>query len=98
MWILLILIVYFQVNELMDYWGPNSGPLTWRLTPSEVRQVLALRYVELKKFPLVFKPCKVCLSWKTKLRNWVIYKLAVLCNNMVVFSDGRNGAVPFVIL
>lgn len=32
-----------QVSEILDYWGPNSGPLTWRLTPAEVRQVLALR-------------------------------------------------------
>lgn len=32
-----------QVTEILDYWGPNSGPLTWRLTPAEVRQVLALR-------------------------------------------------------
>lgn len=35
--------VSLQVTEIMDYWGPNSGPLTWRLTPAEVRQVLALR-------------------------------------------------------
>ncbi|XP_052818537.1 conserved oligomeric Golgi complex subunit 4-like [Mya arenaria] len=32
-----------RVDELLDYWGPNSGPMTWRLTPSEVRQVLSLR-------------------------------------------------------
>uniref|UniRef100_A0A8C4F2T7 Conserved oligomeric Golgi complex subunit 4 n=1 Tax=Dicentrarchus labrax TaxID=13489 RepID=A0A8C4F2T7_DICLA len=32
-----------RVTEILDYWGPNSGPLTWRLTPAEVRQVLALR-------------------------------------------------------
>uniref|UniRef100_A0A8C7GQZ9 Conserved oligomeric Golgi complex subunit 4 n=1 Tax=Oncorhynchus kisutch TaxID=8019 RepID=A0A8C7GQZ9_ONCKI len=32
-----------RVTEILDYWGPNSGPLTWRLTPVEVRQVLALR-------------------------------------------------------
>ncbi|KAI0235623.1 Conserved oligomeric Golgi complex subunit 4 [Lamellibrachia satsuma] len=32
-----------RVSEMMDYWGPNSGPLTWRLTPAEVRQVLSLR-------------------------------------------------------
>ncbi|XP_032219195.1 conserved oligomeric Golgi complex subunit 4 isoform X2 [Nematostella vectensis] len=32
-----------KVSEIMDYWGANSGPLTWRLTPAEVRQVLALR-------------------------------------------------------
>ncbi|CAG10446.1 unnamed protein product, partial [Tetraodon nigroviridis] len=30
-----------RVTEILDYWGPNSGPLTWRLTPAEVRQVLA---------------------------------------------------------
>lgn len=34
---------FLQVTEILDYWGPNSGPLTWRLTPAEVRQVLALR-------------------------------------------------------
>uniref|UniRef100_A0A8C5RP94 Conserved oligomeric Golgi complex subunit 4 n=1 Tax=Laticauda laticaudata TaxID=8630 RepID=A0A8C5RP94_LATLA len=32
-----------RVTEILDYWGPNSGPLTWCLTPAEVRQVLALR-------------------------------------------------------
>lgn len=32
-----------QVTEILDYWGPNSGPLTWRLTPAEVRRVLGLR-------------------------------------------------------
>ncbi|GCB67315.1 hypothetical protein scyTo_0013687, partial [Scyliorhinus torazame] len=32
-----------RVTEILDYWGQNSGPLTWRLTPAEVRQVLALR-------------------------------------------------------
>lgn len=32
-----------KVSEILDYWGANSGPFTWRLTPSEVRQVLALR-------------------------------------------------------
>jgi len=32
-----------KVSELLDYWGENSGPLTWRLTPGEVRNVLGLR-------------------------------------------------------
>ncbi|XP_006860242.1 PREDICTED: conserved oligomeric Golgi complex subunit 4 isoform X2 [Chrysochloris asiatica] len=32
-----------RVTEILDYWGANSGPLTWCLTPAEVRQVLALR-------------------------------------------------------
>ncbi|XP_025115796.1 conserved oligomeric Golgi complex subunit 4-like isoform X2 [Pomacea canaliculata] len=32
-----------RVSEIMDYWGQNSGPLTWRLTPTEVRQTLTLR-------------------------------------------------------
>jgi len=35
------------VQEIDDYWGQNSGALTWRLTPAEVRVVLALR-VEFK--------------------------------------------------
>jgi hypothetical protein len=32
-----------RVTEILDYWGSNSGPLTWRLTPAEVRQVMGLR-------------------------------------------------------
>ncbi|XP_065827817.1 conserved oligomeric Golgi complex subunit 4-like [Oscarella lobularis] len=32
-----------RVSEVLDYWGPNAGLLTWRLTPSEVRKVLSLR-------------------------------------------------------
>ncbi|XP_015922764.1 conserved oligomeric Golgi complex subunit 4 [Parasteatoda tepidariorum] len=32
-----------NVTELLDTWGTNSGSLTWRLTPTEVRQVLSLR-------------------------------------------------------
>ncbi|KAG1692940.1 Conserved oligomeric Golgi complex subunit 4 [Nymphon striatum] len=32
-----------KVSEISDYWGQNSGSLTWRLTPSEVRQVMRLR-------------------------------------------------------
>ncbi|XP_032813354.2 conserved oligomeric Golgi complex subunit 4 [Petromyzon marinus] len=32
-----------RVTEILDYWGPNSGPLTWRLTPAEVRRALSLR-------------------------------------------------------
>ena len=34
-----------QPSEVFDYWGPTaSGPIAWRLTPSEIRQSLALRY------------------------------------------------------
>jgi hypothetical protein len=32
-----------RVTEISDYWGSNSGSLTWRLTPVEVRQIMALR-------------------------------------------------------
>ena len=39
----LFCLIIWQVVEILDYWGPNSGPLTWRLTPTEVRQVLSLR-------------------------------------------------------
>lgn len=38
-----VALFFPQVTEILDYWGANSGPLTWRLTPAEVRQVLALR-------------------------------------------------------
>ena len=41
----LVCICVAQVSEIMDYWGQNSGPLTWRLTPTEVRQTLNLRSV-----------------------------------------------------
>ncbi|XVF26456.1 hypothetical protein REPUB_Repub14bG0018100 [Reevesia pubescens] len=32
-----------RVSEILDFWGENSGPMTWRLTPAEVRRVLSLR-------------------------------------------------------
>jgi len=32
-----------KVSEILDFWGENSGPMTWRLTPAEVRRVLGLR-------------------------------------------------------
>ena len=45
-----------RVSEMLDYWGPNSGPLTWRLTPAEVRQVLSLRLV-LSSCCFTVSPC-----------------------------------------
>uniref|UniRef100_A0A5B6ZI42 Conserved oligomeric Golgi complex subunit 4 n=1 Tax=Davidia involucrata TaxID=16924 RepID=A0A5B6ZI42_DAVIN len=32
-----------KVSEILDFWGENSGSMTWRLTPAEVRRVLGLR-------------------------------------------------------
>ncbi|TYI39498.1 hypothetical protein ES332_A02G102700v1 [Gossypium tomentosum] len=32
-----------KVSEILDFWGENSGPMTWRLTPAEIRRVLSLR-------------------------------------------------------
>jgi len=32
-----------KLKEINDYWDPTSGKITWRLTPSEVRQILNLR-------------------------------------------------------
>lgn len=32
-----------KVVEILDYWGENSGPMTWRLTPAEARRILSLR-------------------------------------------------------
>lgn len=29
------------MSEISDYWG--KGPVTWRLTPNEVRNILGLR-------------------------------------------------------
>jgi hypothetical protein len=34
--------------DLLEFWGENSGSMTWRLTPAEVRRVLNLR-VDFKK-------------------------------------------------
>lgn len=36
-----ILLTIEKVSEVTDYWG--KGPVTWRLTPQEVKQVLGLR-------------------------------------------------------
>lgn len=33
-----------QLNEIYDYWGNHESALTWRLTPTELRSVMALRY------------------------------------------------------
>jgi hypothetical protein len=30
-------------HEILDYWGDNSGSITWRLTEADVRQVLSQR-------------------------------------------------------
>lgn len=38
-----LLFVTTQVSELLEIWGANAGPLTWRLTPPEARRVLGLR-------------------------------------------------------
>ncbi|XP_071706957.1 conserved oligomeric Golgi complex subunit 4-like [Rutidosis leptorrhynchoides] len=32
-----------KVSEILDFWGENSGPMTCRLTPAEVRGVLGMR-------------------------------------------------------
>ncbi|CAF0916497.1 unnamed protein product [Rotaria sordida] len=32
-----------KLKEINDYWDPSSSKITWRLTPSEVRQILNLR-------------------------------------------------------
>jgi len=39
----LIPALCLQVSEVLDYWGQNSGSMTWRLTPNEVRKILSLR-------------------------------------------------------
>lgn len=32
-----------SVGEVMDYWGHNAGPITWRLTEAQVKEVLGQR-------------------------------------------------------
>lgn len=32
-----------QIDEINDYWGNFDGAITWRLTPSEIKNVLNLR-------------------------------------------------------
>lgn len=33
-----------KLNEIYDYWGNHDGSLTWRLTATELKAVLNLRY------------------------------------------------------
>ncbi|KAF7139386.1 hypothetical protein RHSIM_Rhsim07G0007000 [Rhododendron simsii] len=40
-----------KVSEIPDFWGENSGPMSWRLTPDEVRRMLRLR-VDFKPEPI----------------------------------------------
>lgn len=32
-----------SVEEFLDYWGDDTGHVTWRLAPGEVRSLLAQR-------------------------------------------------------
>lgn len=32
-----------SVEEFLDYWGDDTGHITWRLTPSEVKAILGQR-------------------------------------------------------
>ncbi|XP_060518006.1 conserved oligomeric Golgi complex subunit 4 [Cylas formicarius] len=32
-----------QVSEIYDYWGDHDGALTWRLTPTEIKNIMKLR-------------------------------------------------------
>ncbi|CAI5468237.1 unnamed protein product [Closterium sp. Yama58-4] len=32
-----------KVGEILDYWGENAGPMTWRLSAAEVKRVLGQR-------------------------------------------------------
>ena len=45
-----MLIAAAQVQEVLDYWGDNAGPMVWRLTPGEVRAVMALRYASILQY------------------------------------------------
>ncbi len=31
-------------REVLDFWGDNSGPIAWRLSEADVRQILAQRF------------------------------------------------------
>ena len=43
-----------KLSELSEYWGPNSGSITWLLTPNQVRQILSLRYLPINRSQFVF--------------------------------------------
>lgn len=32
-----------KITEISDYWGNHDGAITWRLTPTEIRSIMALR-------------------------------------------------------
>ncbi|XP_030749484.1 conserved oligomeric Golgi complex subunit 4 isoform X2 [Sitophilus oryzae] len=37
-----------QVSEINDYWGNVDGSITWRLTPTEIKSILYLRFTCLR--------------------------------------------------
>ncbi|RCH95235.1 Golgi transport complex subunit 4 [Rhizopus stolonifer] len=37
------LLNFEEPSEIYDYWGSKSGPVSWRLTVTEVKKILALR-------------------------------------------------------
>ncbi|XP_026438096.1 conserved oligomeric Golgi complex subunit 4-like [Papaver somniferum] len=39
-----------KVSEILDFWGENAGPMTWRLTPAEVLQIDKFRDYTLYPF------------------------------------------------
>ncbi|CAH2008213.1 unnamed protein product [Acanthoscelides obtectus] len=50
-----------QLNEIYDYWGSHDGALTWRLTPTELKSIMQLRYVQLQCFFYImsFHPMRI---------------------------------------
>ncbi|GKA03322.1 pollen-specific protein SF21-like protein isoform X2 [Tanacetum coccineum] len=66
-----------KVSEILDFWGENAGPMTWRLTPAEVRRVLGMRVdfkpeaiaaLNLPSYPLLYSLASVIRGKKNLSR------------------------------
>lgn len=91
---------FCQVAEIMDYWGPNSGPMTWRLTPTEVRQVLSLRYTVWNEFSFVWFSADFVMVTESKtivcsISAWQFYGLRKLKISGLLLNQGKYYSVDF---
>ena len=61
-----------SLSEISEYWGPNTGSITWRLTPSEVRKILALRWIQILIDPFHDKKNKQNKQTKEPIESFVL--------------------------
>jgi len=93
-------VLLCNLSQILDFWGENSGPMTWRLTLAEVRHVLgllvdfkleAIAAVKLYKNYIIIKGCSEkkrpsppYILWMKDQRNEV--KKEIIWDNPFNFS------------